>query len=175
MYKRQPEEVYLKPANAFVYDFLGHYNEFDGWQLSDGSLLLNEDEPLPAASHPTVMGPAKKGLLSKLPILGDWIAARQTDPVVYSTRPHNKGRPLGTKVKLFCRPHELQVKRDKEPGTVPAQLIHINPAGSLVKLELEREDGSLLDAELPRSEFESLAPKRGDKLFVRPTHTKIFA
>src|SRR3990167_4785685 len=29
-----PEEVYKHPANAFVYDFLGNYNEFDGWKDS---------------------------------------------------------------------------------------------------------------------------------------------
>ena len=168
-----PEEVYLKPANAFVYDFLGHYNEFDAWQLSDGSLLLNEDEPLPS-TVPAHATPPRRGLLARLPVVGA-LFERSGDTVVYSTRPHAKQRTTGTKVKVFCRPHELQVRRERQPGTVAAQLIHINPAGSLVKLELEREDSTLLDAELPRAEFESLKLKRGDLLYVRPTHTKIFA
>ena len=168
-----PEEVYLKPANAFVYDFLGHYNEFDAWQLSDGSLLLNENEPLPN-TVPAPVAPAKRGWLARLPVVGEFFADDR-DAVVYSTRREKATRGTGTKVKVFCRPHELQVRREKQPGTVPAHLIHINPAGSLVKLELEREDGTLLDAEVPRAEFESLDIRRGDMLYVRPTHTKIFA
>lgn len=169
-----PEDVYLKPANAFVYDFLGHYNEFDAWQLSDGSLLLNENEPLPS-TIPAAPVPAKRSWLAKLPMVGEFFAD-QRDAVVYSTRnSKTAARSTGTKVKVFCRPHELQVRREKQPGTVVAHLIHINPAGSLVKLELERDDGSLLDAELPRAEFESLQIARGDVLYVRPTHTKIFA
>lgn len=169
-----PEEVYLKPANAFVYDFLGHYNEFDAWQLSDGSLLLNENEPLPNM-QPVTSGPAKRSWMSKLPMVGEFFD-RRDEAIVYSTRNKQHGpRSTGTKVKVFCRPHELQVRRDKQPGTVTAHLVHINPAGSLVKLELERDDGTLLDAELPRAEFEGLEIKRGDILYVRPTHTKIFA
>lgn len=169
-----PEEVYLKPANAFVYDFLGHYNEFDAWQLSDGSLLLNENEPLPS-SAPAATPIKRRGLFSRLPVIGDFFNDER-DTVVYSTRREKSvPRHTGTKVKVFCRPHELQVRRDKQPGTVNAHLVHINPAGPLVKLELEREDGSLLDAELPRAEFESLQIARGDVLYVRPTHTKIFA
>lgn len=169
-----PEEVYLKPANAFVYDFLGHYNEFDAWQLQDGSLLLgDEEQPAPAstASHtPT------RSWLRKLPLVGNFIAPPET--VVYQRNPRPASIPkkkLGARVKVFCRPHELQVLREHAPGTVPARLVHINPAGSLVKLELERADGSLLDAELPRAEFEALKLKRTQPLFVRPTHTKIFA
>lgn len=169
-----PEEVYLKPANAFVYDFLGHYNEFDAWQLSDGSLLLNENEPLPSTA-PAAAPIKRRGLFSRLPVIGDFFNDER-DTVVYSTRREKSSpRHTGTKVKVFCRPHELQVRRDKQPGTVHAHLVHINPAGPLVKLELEREDGSLLDAELPRAEFESLQIARGDVLYVRPTHTKIFA
>jgi len=168
-----PEEVYLKPANAFVYDFLGHYNEFDAWQLSDGSLLLSEEEAPAPSSAAAIAAPAKSWL-RRLPVLGGLIAPQET--IIYSTRANKPGaKPMGTKVKVFCRPHELQVQRDRAPGTVPARVVHVNPAGSLVKLELERSDGTLLDAEVPRAEFEALKIKRAQMLYVRPTHTKIFA
>ncbi|PZP84763.1 MAG: sulfate ABC transporter ATP-binding protein [Azospirillum brasilense] len=169
-----PEQVYLTPANAFVYDFLGHYNEFDAWQLSDGSLLLNEAEPgQPTPASPAAT-PGKRGLLARLPGMGRLRGARDS-AVTTTYRPARHAQPTGTKVKVFCRPHELEVHGSKQPGTVPATLVHINPAGALVKLELERTDGALLDAELPRPAFETLAPKRGTTLYVRPTHTKIFA
>jgi sulfate transport system ATP-binding protein len=35
-----PEDVYHNPANAFVYDFLGNYNAFDGFVGEDGECRL---------------------------------------------------------------------------------------------------------------------------------------
>lgn len=35
-----PQEVYDFPANSFVYDFLGHYNEFLGWRDELGTLHI---------------------------------------------------------------------------------------------------------------------------------------
>lgn len=39
-----PEEVWYHPADRFVYNFLGNYNEFDGWQDEAGNLYLDEDK-----------------------------------------------------------------------------------------------------------------------------------
>lgn len=35
-----PAEIYEHPANAFVYDFLGNYNAFDGWRDKKGNIHL---------------------------------------------------------------------------------------------------------------------------------------
>lgn len=42
-----PEDVWLHPANAFVYDFLGNYNSFEGWTMPDGAhrLLASGENP----------------------------------------------------------------------------------------------------------------------------------
>jgi sulfate transport system ATP-binding protein len=172
-----PEDVYLKPANAFVYDFLGHYNEFDAWQLSDGSLLLHDsvaDDAKPASSGP--QQPLRRSWLSKLPVVGQLIAPAPSITISPARKASSKAsETIGTKVKVFCRPHELKIQRDKQSGTVAARLIHVNPAGPLVKLELERENGVLMDAELPRAEFEALGAKRGALVYARPTQMKIFA
>lgn len=37
-----PQEVYDHPVNSFVYDFLGHYNEFMGWRNSNGELFITK-------------------------------------------------------------------------------------------------------------------------------------
>ena len=37
-----PNEVWNAPANSFVYDFLGNYNEFEGWKAADGAVHLSE-------------------------------------------------------------------------------------------------------------------------------------
>ncbi|PZU43130.1 MAG: sulfate ABC transporter ATP-binding protein, partial [Sphingomonas sp.] len=92
-----PEQVYLTPANAFVYDFLGHYNEFDAWQLSDGSLLLNEAEPgQPTPASPAAT-PGKRGLLARLPGMGRLRGARDS-AVTTTYRPARHAQPTGTKV-----------------------------------------------------------------------------
>lgn len=39
-----PEEVYNNPANSFVYDFLGNYNEFFGIEKSNGEIELKDFE-----------------------------------------------------------------------------------------------------------------------------------
>ncbi|MCA3268932.1 MAG: sulfate ABC transporter ATP-binding protein, partial [Thalassospira sp.] len=106
-----PEEVYHHPANAFVYDFLGNYNEFTGWQENAGSALNLIDYE------------------------------RQTDA------------PAGAKiVKVFARPHDMDVSKTDTFGgeSIAAKVMHINPAGALVKLELERvrNPGLLLQAEI---------------------------
>lgn len=37
-----PEQIYRHPANSFVYDFMGNYNSFLGWQGADGAVWLRE-------------------------------------------------------------------------------------------------------------------------------------
>ncbi len=37
-----PEQIYSHPANSFVYDFMGNYNSFAGWQMADGEIWLKE-------------------------------------------------------------------------------------------------------------------------------------
>jgi hypothetical protein len=52
--------------------------------------------------------------------------------------------------------------------------VHINPAGSLVKMELERASGELLQVEVPKSVVDNLAIRKADRLYVRPKHTRVF-
>jgi sulfate transport system ATP-binding protein len=168
-----PEEVYLQPANGFVYDFLGHYNEFDAWQQPDGSLLLEDSEP--PAPMP-IFNETPQQWLKKIPFLGELIPEKPRTLVMPTSAPaEKKAKPEGVRVKAFCRPHELYVFDMAEPGTIPARITHINPAGSLVRLELERENGALLDAEVPKSVLDALGLTAGQTVHVRPKATKIFA
>ncbi len=171
-----PEEVYLTPANGFVYDFLGHYNEFPAWQLPDGTLLLQDSEP----AAPAAMDLRSEHLhpwLRKIPLLGGLL--EQERAVVTFASPTSQkqtpARAMGVGVKAFCRPHELYVTTQKEPGTIAAHIIHINPAGPLVRVELERENGTLLDAEWPKSLMDELGLRNGTQVHVRPKQTKVFA
>jgi len=181
-----PEDVYLKPKNAFVYDFLGHYNEFSAWEQEDGTLVLEEDEALtrplvsnePAAHTPAWITRAVAEA-STIPMLGGvFKGLRKFKPDAKPAVPTPPPAPkiyTGTHVTAFCRPHELYIATEHEDGTIAARIIHINPAGPLVKLELERPGGALLDAELPKTVCDRIGLKKGQDIFVRPKEMKIFA
>ena len=78
-------------------------------------------------------------------------------------------------MKLFTRPHEIFVSKvlDGEEY-VTAMVTHVNPASALVKLELERPGGALVQAEIPKTVVDELNIKRGDTLYIRPKATRVF-
>jgi sulfate transport system ATP-binding protein len=166
-----PEEVYLQPANGFVYDFLGHYNEFEAWQLPDGTLLLQEGEKQEPVR---LLSEKSNDWVKKIPLLSRLLKSEQ--PVAASSK--TKGatpNAVGVPVKVFCRPHELYFYITREPGTVKAEIIHMNPAGPLVKIELERENGALLDAELAKTVVDKLQLMKHQAVYVVPRNMKVFA
>lgn len=163
-----PEEVYLNPANGFVYDFLGHYNEFAAWQLPDGTVLLEDSEPEPA---PVMLTEQSSQWLKKIPLLGGLWPQKTHFATPAAAK---QGKAVGVRVKAFCRPHELEIAATNAPGTIPARVMHINPAGSLVRVELERQNDSLLDAEIPKSVMDELRLEQGQTVHVRPKEMKIF-
>lgn len=173
-----PEEVYHKPANGFVYDFLGNYNEFEGWKDNAGTVHLAEDDMI-AASLPTVLRKSTPGILGRYPevekLVGLFTRRKPSASFEETESAAPKALP-GTPVKLYCRPHEMFVTRTQEKGEeyIPAEVIHINPAGSLVKLELKRGNGMILQAEIPKHIIDSLAIKKHDTLLVKPKNVRVF-
>lgn len=173
-----PEQVWQHPANAFVYDFLGNYNEFDGWKGADGTVHLAETSVIevPVSSTGEVgwfrRYPEISSLVSKV------IPGLLPEPSLAAMpiKKHAVQRPEGGKaVKLYARPHEMWVtKKPDEKEYIQATVIHINPAGSLIKLELERASGVLLQVEVPKSVLDQLAIVKNDTLYVRPKQTKVF-
>ena len=184
-----PEDVYHQPSNGFVYDFLGNYNEFAGWRDEDGKIHLAEDDiweessvaqtltSAPKQGHwlaryPELVGAIKKIMPAvKLPIAGENSAAK-------SPRQQLKAKlaERGTPVRVFARPHEMFIadKPDSEHEYIPAEVIHINPAGSLAKVEMQRKNGVVLQAEIPKTIIDQLQIKKGSQLFVRPKNTRVF-
>jgi sulfate transport system ATP-binding protein len=176
-----PGEVYHQPANSFVYDFLGNYNIFEGWKDNEGKTHLleydvREDEALasPAPRAPGWMNryPEISGLLRKIlpsvvpgaPSLLPQLKKKATSPAKFE-------KP----VKLFARPHEMFVaKTPDEHEYVLAKVIHMNPAGPLVKVEMERRNGHVLTAEIPIEVVDMLAIKKNDQIYVRPKNTRVF-
>lgn len=173
-----PGDVWNQPANAFVYDFLGNYNEFDGWKDADGNVHLSEYDVVETM-------PEKKlrsdGILQGWPqarrLIGQFVPSLVPSAAEeeISIRKVNLRRGEGKPIKLYARPHEMFVATEPDGHEyISARIIHINPAGSLVKLELERRNGTLLQAEISSDAMAQLKLAKHQDVMVRPKKTRIF-
>ncbi len=180
-----PGEVYHQPANSFVYDFLGNYNVFEGWKDENGNTHLveyeeRENEPSAIAVHEDG---SRKGWISRYPeitgllrrILPSVMAGSQSLLQPQRNKAARKNNGGGRPVKLFARPHELFIARTPDEFEyVKARILHVNPAGPLVKVEMERVSGESLTAEVPKEIIDKLELKKYDSVYVRPKNTRIF-
>ena len=125
-----PAEIYEHPANAFVYDFLGNYNAFDGWRGAKNDIHV-----------------LKSG---------------------------QKAPPDGQPVRLFVRPHDIDVaQKPQDDEAIAARIVQINPAGPLVSIEME-SSGTFLQAALPRDKYANLNLRKGDDVFLKPREMRVF-
>ena len=74
----------------------------------------------------------------------------------------------------YVRPHELELSRDARGDGRWATVRHVGGTWGVVRLELEPEAGETLHAELAREAAEALAPRPGDRLFVRARRVRLF-
>ena len=75
----------------------------------------------------------------------------------------------------YIRPHELDISRTAGGNCMLGQVLHINPAGSVVKVRLLAEDfGLMINVDLTLERYHSLDLKAEEKVFVTPKSAKIF-
>jgi len=75
---------------------------------------------------------------------------------------------------IYVRPHLLDI--DHEPGgpsSFRARVIHINPAGSIVRVELLSEWEDIVHVELTQDRYRSLSLAKGNEVFVFPRRKHI--
>ena len=175
-----PEEVYHKPSNGFVYDFLGNYNEFIGWRDDKDIIHLAEEDMEDATVH---LGQQKEtSWLGRYPeitsVLNKIIPGFVSEPTPFAlpSRKSRKLMPADAKpIKLYARPHEMFVTKVlDEHEYIRAKVLHINPAGSLAKLDLERKNGVIIQAEIPKDVIDKQDIHKYDEVFVRPKNTRVF-
>ncbi|HET6573816.1 MAG TPA: sulfate/molybdate ABC transporter ATP-binding protein [Fimbriiglobus sp.] len=85
--------------------------------------------------------------------------------------------PDGTgRADVYVRPHELDLQRTADGGNcLRAKVVHVNPAGSVVKVRVVAEDfGLMLNVDLTPEKYRGLALKISDAIFVSPKSAKIF-
>ena len=76
--------------------------------------------------------------------------------------------PSSRAVSANGRPHDLELLRESQGGSVPAVLRHITHLGKELVAELELENGQTLNAQLPRDREDHHGLQNGDRLHVRP-------
>jgi sulfate transport system ATP-binding protein len=74
----------------------------------------------------------------------------------------------------FARPYELELAREEQGDGFWATLRHVNPAGAVVKLELEDGERRVVQVEATREQFDGLHPHAGERLYVKPRQVRIF-
>ena len=75
----------------------------------------------------------------------------------------------------YARPHELGVTRSEEDGGgLWATLESVSSAGAIMRLELADAEKQVLQVELARDRYDALAPRIGERLYVRPNKLRVF-
>jgi sulfate/thiosulfate transport system ATP-binding protein len=182
-----PEQVYHEPTNGFVYDFLGNYNEFIGWKDQQGNVHLAEDDLWQARPQTTAAMPSRGrwrvpdlvgGLRRLLPGLAVEEGTTLARPPTRMSRAEMRTllAERGIPVRVYARPHEMFVTKtpDESHEYIPVEVIHLNPAGALAKIELQRKNGLILQVEIPKTIVDSLAIRKNDQVFVRPKQVRVF-
>lgn len=168
-----PEEVYSCPANSFVYDFLGNYNEFEGWRDNSGLVHLVDYLPIVPEAISPISKPVEEGFFKRL---FNRVLGKVPLPLQKPVERFQTVRGEGSMIKLFARPHEMLIAktRGNEGQYLAAKVVHINPAGPLVKVELERMNGSLLQIDTAKEIVDELNLRKGEEVFVKPRVIQVF-
>ena len=81
------------------------------------------------------------------------------------------GRPA----RVFVRPHELEIERLPLNGaSVPSRISRIQSAGSVVRVELDSEQGGGITVELTHDRYRDLGIRQGDEVFVKVRDARVF-
>lgn len=168
-----PEEIWNRPANAFVYDFMGNYNVFPALRAPSGELHLLDDESLAKMDSKSPSPNEEESVWnSLLNSFRSLIFLKKRKPK--ESKPAIS--PPSGYLKLFVRPFEISLSKSSKAGieSVPATVVSVNPAGPLTKIELERKNGQLIQVELPKEVGEGLDIRKGEILWASPSRYRIF-
>jgi sulfate/thiosulfate transport system ATP-binding protein len=77
---------------------------------------------------------------------------------------------------FYVRPHQLDISRyEKNRNSFKARIKYLNPAGSMVKLDLLTEWGDTIQAEISQDEYRNQDLKRDEQVFVTPKEISMHA
>ncbi|MDB5311957.1 MAG: cysA 1 [Gemmataceae bacterium] len=162
--------------------FVTHDQE-EAFEVADKVVVMNKGRveqqgaPIQVFEHPAnefVMD--FLGNVNKLPVRveGGKALLGEKGQVEIPTRllgPKENGR-----ADAYIRPHELDISRSADGGNcMLAQIVHINPAGSIVKVRLLAGDfGLMINVDITLERYRTLELKPGEAVYVTPKAAKIF-
>ena len=162
--------------------FVTHDQE-EAFEVADKVVVMNrgrieqQGTPIEVFEHPaTAFVMDFLGNVNKIPVRveGGRALLGESSQVELPTRmlaPTENGR-----ADAYIRPHELDISRSADGGNcLLAQVLHINPAGSIVKVRLLAEDfGLVITVDISPERYKSLGLKQGEGVYVTPKAAKIF-
>ena len=83
--------------------------------------------------------------------------------------------PVNRLGETFVRPHDIEVRLEPDGGSVEAMVERVVHLGFEVRVELVREDGQHLLAQLTQEEAVQLELERGEIVYVRPSRETTFS
>jgi sulfate transport system ATP-binding protein len=89
--------------------------------------------------------------------------------------PQDRQQVVGD-AKVFIRPYDLTI--DTKTNGLPslaAEVIRLQSAGPVVRVELRTDDDQALAAELSQERFATMKLDVGSKVYVRPRHIRVFS
>jgi sulfate transport system ATP-binding protein len=75
----------------------------------------------------------------------------------------------------WVRPHDVELRLEPNGSTREAQIERIVSLGFETRVDLVRDDGERLSAQVTRDEAEQLELERGQIVHVRATRSKVFS
>jgi sulfate transport system ATP-binding protein len=95
-------------------------------------------------------------------------------PAAIAERPYAAASDATTP--LYVRPHELDIERHSSDGSLAARILHINPAGPLVRVQLvDERTAKPIMVELSRDRFAELVLQPEETVYVQPRQVRYFA
>ena len=162
--------------------FVTHDQE-EAFEVADRVVVLNKGRveqqgaPITVFEHPAnefVMD--FLGNVNKLPVRveGGRALLGETGTVELPAKLFGNG--TNGRTDAYIRPHELDISRTADGvNCMSARVVHINPAGSVVKVRLMAEDfGLMINVDVSPDRYRTLALKPNETVYVTPKSAKIF-
>ncbi len=76
---------------------------------------------------------------------------------------------------VYIRPHVLEIESYPGPvGSFPARVLHVNPAGPIVRIELSTSLGEPVRVDVVRERYDARRLTRGASVYLRPARNSVF-
>ncbi len=162
--------------------FVTHDQE-EAFEVADRVVVMNrgrieqQGTPIEVFEHPaTAFVMDFLGNVNKLPVRVEGGKALLGETGTVEVPAKLFGAAENGRIDAYIRPHELDISRVSDSGNcLLAKVLHINPAGSVVKVRLMAEDfGLMITVDVSPDRYRALALLPGEQVYVTPKAGKFF-